>query len=104
MSAHITPKSVYFLIFFALIALTGITVWMAFLDLGPMNTVAALSIACVKGLMVVLWFMRVRYSSRLTWVFAGAGFFWLVILIGLTMSDFVSRGWLGTPVSEFLIP
>ncbi len=102
MSEHVVPKSVYFLIFVALLALTGATVWVASVDLGPLNTVVALSIAVFKGLLVVLYFMHVRYSSRLVWVFAGAGFFWLIILIGLTMSDMISRDWLGLPVSAFL--
>ena len=102
MSDHLIPRSVYFLIFLALLVFTGVTISVAFVDLGPFNTVVAISIAVFKGLLVVLYFMHVRYSSRLTWVFAGAGFFWLIILFVLTMADFVSRDWLSLPVSDFL--
>ena len=102
MSQHKTPLYVYLLIFFALLLFTGITIWVAFLNLGPLNTVVAISIAVFKALLVVLYFMHLRYSSRLTWVFAGAGFFWLVILITLTMTDFLSRDWLPLPPSDFL--
>ena len=91
----ILPVSLYFAVFSALLVLTGITIGVAYIDLGALNTVAALSIAVVKGTLVVLYFMHVRYSSRLVWAFAGAGFFWLIFLIGLTMSDFLSRGWIG---------
>jgi cytochrome c oxidase subunit 4 len=52
-----------------------------------------LAIACTKALLVVLYFMHVRWSTRLTWVVAASGFFWLLILFGLTMADYVSRGW-----------
>ena len=93
MSQHILPLSLYLRIFFALLVLTGITVTVAFLDLGPMNTFVAISIAVVKALLVILYFMHVRYASRLTWLFAGAGFFWLILLLGLMMTDFLSRGW-----------
>jgi cytochrome c oxidase subunit IV len=64
----------------------------AFFDLGGgINTAIALTIAVGKALLVILFFMHVRYSDRLTWVFAGAGFFWLLILIGGTMSDVITR-------------
>ncbi len=102
MSQHKTTLYIYLLIFFSLLVFTGITIWVAFLNLGPLNTVAAISIAVFKALLVVLYFMHLRYSSRLTWVFAGAGIFWLVILITLTMTDFMSRDWLGIPPSEFI--
>ena len=69
----------------------------AFFDLGVFNTPVALTIACTKALLVVLFFMHVRYGTRLTWVVVSAGFFWLGILIVLTMSDYLSRGWLGLP-------
>lgn len=63
---------------------------------GGLNAVIALAIAVLKALLVILYFMHARYSSRLTWVFAGAGFFWLMILIGGTMDDFLTRNWFGT--------
>lgn len=91
MSAHVVPMKVYLAIFFALIAGTALTVAVAFQDLGPVNTVVALTIAGVKAMLVVLWFMHLKYSSRLTWVFAAAGLAWLVLMIGLTMADFETR-------------
>jgi cytochrome c oxidase subunit 4 len=98
MSTHIVPKTVYFAIFGTLMILTGLTVWVAFHDLGPWNIVVALAIAVTKGSLVVLYFMHVRYSDRLTWVVVIAGFFWLVILLALTMSDYFSRSWLNISV------
>ena len=95
MSQHIVPKKVYFLIFIALLCLTLITIWVAFIDLGRLNTFIAMTIAVCKALLVVLYFMHLRYSSRLTWVVAGAGLFWLAILMGLTLSDYLTRNWLG---------
>jgi cytochrome c oxidase subunit IV len=97
MSQHIIPKKIYIIIFIALLLLTYATVKVATMDLGPLNTLVALSIAVFKAMLVLLYFMHLRYSSRLTWLFIGAGFFWLLLLIGLTFSDFVSRGWLPLP-------
>ena len=97
MTSHILPKRTYYTIFAILILCTGLTVWVAFLDLGPFNTIAALTIAVFKASLVVLFFMHVKYSSRLTWLVVVSGFVFLAIMIGFTMSDVVSRGWLGTP-------
>jgi cytochrome c oxidase subunit IV len=91
---HIAPLRLYLTIFGALMFGTFITVWVAFFDLGPLNNVVMLGIACAKALLVVLYFMHVRWSTRLTWVVAGAGFFWLLILFSLTMADYMSRGWI----------
>lgn len=90
---HIAPVRLYLSIFAALIVGTIITVAVAFVDLGFLNNVVMLAIACTKALLVVLFFMHVRWGTRLTWVVAGAGFFWLLILFVLTMSDYMSRGW-----------
>jgi cytochrome c oxidase subunit 4 len=94
MSGHVAPKSLYYLIFLALLVGTGLTVLVAFYDLGFMNNVVMLTIACAKALLVILFFMHVRWSSRLTWVVAASGFVWLLILFGITMSDYLSRGWM----------
>ena len=93
MSGHLTPKSLYYFVFLALIVGTGLTVVVAMFDLGPLNNIVMLTIACAKALLVVLYFMHVRWSTRLTWVVAGSGFFWLIILFGITMGDYMSRGW-----------
>ena len=93
-AGHIAPVRMYYAIFAALIVGTALTVIVAFFDFGFMNNVIMLAIAITKALLVILFFMHVRWSSRLTWVVAGAGFFWLLILFGLTMADYMSRGWI----------
>jgi cytochrome c oxidase subunit 4 len=94
MREHIVSRNVYFAIFIALVVLTVATWSVAKMDLGRMNAVVALTIAVIKATLVVLYFMHVRYSSKLTWVFVGAGFFWLAIMVALTLSDYMTRGWL----------
>jgi cytochrome c oxidase subunit 4 len=91
-ASHLVSPRTYVTIFLALMVLTAVTVGVAFLDLGPFNTLVALLIACTKMMLVVLYFMHVRYSSRLTWAVVGAGFFWLGLLLLLTLSDYVTRG------------
>ena len=99
MSEHIVSRKVYFAIFAALMVGTAVTVWIAFIDLGgQLNTIVALTVAVIKATLVVLYFMHVRYSSRLTWVIVGSGLFWLGIMFALTLSDYLSRGWLPPPV------
>jgi len=90
---HVLPRRLYYAVFTALVVLTAITVLAARLDLGPMNSVVALSIAVLKASLVVLYFMHVRYGSRLVWVFVGAGVLWLFLMISITLGDYVSRGW-----------
>ena len=68
------------------------TTWaIARFDLHPFNAAIAIAIALLKMLLILLFFMHVRYSNRLTWIFAGAGFVWLAILIGLTLNDYLTR-------------
>ena len=93
MSGHVAPKSMYYAVFAALIVGTALTVAVAFLDLGALNNVLMLGIAMTKAMLVILFFMHVRWSSRLTWVVVASGFFWLLILFGLTMMDYLTRGW-----------
>ena len=89
---HAHPTlGLYFIIFGALIVGTCLTWAIAFVDLGALNPVVALAIACVKATLVILYFMHVRYSDRMTMVTVGAGFFWLLILITLSLSDYLSR-------------
>ena len=92
MAGHISPKSTYYLIFAALMVGTAITVSVAFVDLGRLNFPVALAIAISKATLVVLFFMHAKYSSRLTKLFVGTAFFFLFILLALTMTDFLSRG------------
>lgn len=96
MSEHIVSRKVYITIFLALMVGTSVTVVAAFQDFpGPLNVIIALTIAVVKATLVVLYFMHVRYSTRLIWVILASALFWMVILFALTLSDYWTRGWLG---------
>lgn len=92
---HVVPVKVYLAVFGALMVLTAATVVAAYFDLGAMNNVVMLGIAVFKAALVVLFFMHVRYSTRLIPLVVVGGVFFLVILFGITMADYVSRGWLG---------
>ena len=91
---HVVPIRVYLAIFLTLMVGTALTVWAAFQDFGPFNTIIAFTIAVIKATLVVLWFMHVRYSDKLTWVVVASGLLWLVILFVLTLSDYYARPWL----------
>src|SRR5215510_15714047 len=90
---HILPKRIYYTVFGILMLCTYLTVQIAFFDLGPLNTIAALGIAVFKATIVVLFFMHVKYSTRLTWLVVLGSLFWLFILLALTMSDYLTRAW-----------
>jgi cytochrome c oxidase subunit IV len=94
-TTHVVPLRVYLLVFLGLMILTGSTVAIAFIDLGSLNNVVALGIAVLKATLVVLFFMHVRYSTRLTPLVIVSGIFGLTILVGLTLIDYATRGWLG---------
>lgn len=91
---HIVPVKVYITIFLCLMVGTALTVWAAEQEFGTLNTVIALTIAVIKATLVVLFFMHVRYSDKLTWVVVGSGFVWLLVLFFLTMSDYYARRWM----------
>jgi cytochrome c oxidase subunit IV len=93
MSEHITPARTYYTIFALLMFCTYLTWQVAYFDLGPFNTVAALGIAIFKATLVVLFFMHVKDSSRLTWAVVIGGVFWLGILLTLTLTDYLTRVW-----------
>jgi cytochrome c oxidase subunit IV len=90
----VVPVKVYVGIFLALIALTVTTVAVSKLELGEYNFVAAITIAMIKALLVVLFFMHVKQASAMTKLFVVAGFFWMAILFVFTLSDYFSRNWL----------
>jgi cytochrome c oxidase subunit IV len=95
MSEHIVSPRVYISILLVLMVGTGLTVFAAFYDFpGPLNAVVALTIAVVKATFVILYFMHVRYSSRLIWLIISAALFWLAIMFALTISDYWTRAWL----------
>ena len=92
MAEHVSSPKLYIVVFLALMVFTVITVAVAYQDLGPLNDIVALTIAMTKALLVVLYFMHVRYSTRLTALTALGGLFFLGILIALTLNDYMSRG------------
>ena len=100
MAEHVVPARTYFTVFFLLIALTAVTVAVAFNDFGAWNNFVAIGIAVTKATLVILYFMHVRYSTHLTWVMAGAGFFWTLAMIAYIMTDYVARGWIPVPIAQ----
>jgi cytochrome c oxidase subunit 4 len=92
MSDHVVPVRTYLVIFLALMAGTALTVMAAHQDFGMWNTPIALAIAVVKAVLVILFFMHVKYNTRLTQLVAASGFFFLLILFGITLLDYVARG------------
>ncbi len=101
MSHHVVPVKTYLAVFAGLLILMAATIAAAYINLGLLNNLVMLGIAIAKTLLIVLYFMHIRYSSRLTWVIAGAGFLFLVILIGGTMHDYLTRG-LFSPIAPTL--
>ncbi len=99
---HGPTVRIYLAVFASLMFLTALTVWVAYQELGMFNDVVALGIACTKATIVILFFMHVKYASRLTWLLAGAGILFLLILFAFAMADYASRGWLGMPASHYL--
>jgi cytochrome c oxidase subunit 4 len=77
----------------ALLGFLALTIFAAYFNLGPFNVVVAMLIALAKAALIALFFMQLRYSKPLMWVFAGAGVFWLGILLVLALSDYLTRGW-----------
>ena len=94
MSGHVASTKLYYGVFLALIVGTILTYLAALVDFGFFNNVVMLAIAVTKMLLVMLFFMGVRWNSRLTWVVAGSGFFFLLIMFTITMSDYLTRGWM----------
>ena len=93
MAGHVVPVRIYLAVFISLLFLTGLTTAVAYVDMGRFNLVAALAIAVVKMLLVVLFFMHVKYSSNLTKLVIVAAVLWLGIMITLTLSDELTRNW-----------
>lgn len=91
MANHILPLKTYYLVAAALMILLVVTVGVALIHLGPFNVLVAMAIAVTKALLVVLYFMHVKYNSRLIWVFASGGVLWFLIMVILTMGDFIAR-------------
>jgi len=90
---HIVGPGVYVAILFALLIGTALTVWASFLELGFWNPIIALAIATTKATLVVLFFMGVKYSSKLTKLTIFSGIFMFLVLISMTLADYISRAW-----------
>ncbi len=100
-SVHVSPLSTYFTIFGALMVLSTITVAAAFVNLGSLNPIVALAIAGLKATLVILYFMHVKYSSRLTKLTVVLSLFFVAILFAETLMDYATRGWLNyTPMGQ----
>jgi cytochrome c oxidase subunit 4 len=97
MAEHAGSRNVYYLVFAALVLLTITTVGVYYLPLGAFHTAAALLIAAAKAALVLLFFMHLIHSTKLTWVVAFSGLFWLAILLGLTLTDYLTRDWMRVP-------
>ena len=97
MSEHVDSVKTYVLVFLGLICLTVATTAVSFVDLGPFSVVVALAIACCKMLLVALFFMHVRHSTKLTRLVVLGGLLWLGILLLLTLGDELTRGLIGVP-------
>lgn len=90
---HIVGPKTYLSILLALLVLTATTTGVAFLDMGIWNPIVALAIACIKAVLVILFFMHIRYSSKLMMLTVAAGFFTFIVLITMTLTDYLSRAW-----------
>jgi cytochrome c oxidase subunit 4 len=90
---HIVSPLQYGMVFATLLLFTGLTVVAAYIDLGVLNPIIALGIASFKAVVVILFFMHVKYQSRLIKMTIGSGFFTFLVLIAMTLSDYMSRAW-----------
>jgi cytochrome c oxidase subunit 4 len=90
---HIITPRTYGIVFITLLIFTAITVKAAFVNLGILNPIIALGIACTKGVIVILFFMHVKYQSKLVKLTVASGFFTFLVLITMTLSDYISRAW-----------
>lgn len=90
---HVVGPKTYLTILVLLLVLTATTTGAAFVNMGIFSPIVALGIACLKAVLVILFFMHIRYSSRVMMLTVGAGFFTFLVLITMTLSDYISRNW-----------
>jgi cytochrome c oxidase subunit IV len=93
MSRNTSPARAYLLNGAALLGLLALTIAASYLNLGAFNSIVTASISVASTALILLFYMHVRRSKPLLWVFIGAGFFWLGIMFVLAFSDFLTRGW-----------
>ena len=96
-AGHIVPVRVYVAVFITLIVMTWVTAFVSTIDLGRLNVFVALSIAIFKASLVILFFMHVKYGTRLTKMIVLAGLYWLILLLFIAMADLWTRTWMGVP-------
>jgi cytochrome c oxidase subunit IV len=94
---HIVPVRVYVAVFLTLIVMTWVTAFVSTIDMGRLNVFVALSIAIFKASLVILFFMHVKYGTRLTKMIVLAGIYWLILLLFIAMADLWTRNWMGVP-------
>ena len=97
MSGHVAPKSMYYTVFMALMVLTFITWAITYVDLGEFNLILALAVAITKAMLVIVYFMHLKWSPKLIKVTIGSSIFFLMIMFTMTLSDYLSRGGMGLP-------
>jgi cytochrome c oxidase subunit IV len=90
---HIVSPVTYLIIFATLLVGTALTIGASYLEMGPWNPVVAIAIAVIKATLVVLFFMHIKYSSKLMKLTVGAGLFTFLVLVGMSLSDYISRAW-----------
>jgi cytochrome c oxidase subunit 4 len=90
---HVVSPMIYLAVFITLLVFTGLTVAASFVEMGVFNPIVALAIGCIKAVIVVLFFMHVKYSSKLTKLTVFSGLFTFIVLIGMTLSDYFTRAW-----------
>ena len=90
---HVVSPKIYVAVFLSLLVFTGLTVGASYIEMGVFNPIVAIAIACIKMVLVVLFFMHVRYSTKLTMLTVGCGFFMFLVLISMTLADYISRAW-----------
>ena len=90
---HVVSPVIYLIVFGALLVFTGLTVGASYIEMGIFNPIAAIAIACIKAVIVVLFFMHVKYSSKLTKLTVFCGLFTFLALLGMTLADYISRAW-----------
>jgi cytochrome c oxidase subunit 4 len=90
---HIVSPRVYVVVFLILLVFTGLTVGASYVEMGVFNPIAAIGIACIKMVLVILFFMHVKYTTKLTMLTVASGFFMFGVLISMTLADYISRAW-----------
>ncbi|MCB0165780.1 MAG: cytochrome C oxidase subunit IV family protein [Anaerolineae bacterium] len=97
-SHHITPISTYLMVFAGLMVLLAITLYVGYADFGAFDKTVTLVVAVVKATLIILFFMHLRHSSGLVWIFGTLGFFFLIIMLLIALGDYAARGTIQGPI------